>query len=676
MPVKRAAVAALLVACAHAQKTAPRQQAPDVEAVREAERDSFEPQPYVSARAYQHYLDALLAKNDDDYATAASELREALLYDPESPHLHTVLAEVLLKQGRIAEAEEDLRAALALDPQHAPARLLLARVAEARDKPVEAERHLRAAIEARPEDPDAYRELVRLELSLGNLDAAAETARKLAEQTVHAQRAAAAAQHPERADDSRGSALVVAGRLREQAAGAWVDLARAFIQRNDAAAARNAFAQARAAQPSDAEALSAEASFLESQRNYSDARELYLRLLAQRPEAPEVLAALARLALEEGDLATVNAHARKLLGLAAELEPWDGTSTESEDDRRDVSGALLRVAVPLLGARRSAEAQDALDGALRLYPDHPELSFYRAMALVQRGHPREGALAFEAVEKKLVARKLEPPSPAFLGIEPQALAIDARVQAALARGRAGETQEALQRLRALFAEHPLEEGVALALLDEFDRKGSPAEAEQLLAQAVRAHPGSEVLLYALGNAQDREGFQDKALATMRKVLALQPSHSGALNYIGYTLTEAGDSAGLREAETLLARAVELRPDDGAIADSYGFCLLKLGRREQALAELRRADRLAPDDPVILSHLGDALLAAGMKSDAQAAFRRALSRLLPPARHAAPKSELAAEQGEPLIDPPDRVPEPGDAKVRAELERKLKALSAP
>ena len=51
----------------------------------------------MSPRAYRHYLDALLARGADDYPTAAQELREALLYDPESPHLHTVLAEVLLK---------------------------------------------------------------------------------------------------------------------------------------------------------------------------------------------------------------------------------------------------------------------------------------------------------------------------------------------------------------------------------------------------------------------------------------------------------------------------------------------------------------------------------------------------------------------------------------------------
>src|SRR5207248_2877008 len=134
----------------------------------------------------------------------------------------------------------------------------------------------------------------------------------------------------------------VAARLREQAALAWVDIARAYAQRHDDAGAERAFAQARAATPSDPEALSAQAAFYEARRRFAEARELQLRLLAQRPEAPEVLAALARLALEEGDLDTVGAHARKLLGLAADLDPWDGTTSEREEERRDVAGALLR----------------------------------------------------------------------------------------------------------------------------------------------------------------------------------------------------------------------------------------------------------------------------------------------------------------------------------------------
>jgi len=655
--VKRAALALLLAACAHARTSSSAAWAPasDADAMKEA-AESFEPHRYVSPRAYRHYLDALLARGAEDYPAATAELREALLYDPESPHLHTVLAEVLLKQGRVGDAEEELRVAIALDAAHAPARLLLARIAEARERPAEARNHLRAAIEAAPDEPDAYRELVRVELALGDQAAGEEAATRLSEAMREAQRHA-----------DEGDALVKAQRLREQAAAAWVDVARAHAQRHEDPAAERAFAQARAAEPSDPEVLSAQSAFFEARRRFGEARELQLRLLAQRPEAPEVLAALARLALDEGDLETVNAHARKLLLLAADLDPWDGRSTDHEEERRDVAGALLRVAVPLLGARRSADAQAAVEGALRLYPEQPELAFYRAMALVQRGHARDGALAFEQIERRLSAKGGQPPAPALLGVDPDALALDARVQAAVARGKAGEGAEACRRLRALFAEHPLDESVPLALLEAYDRAGRAAEAEPLLAAAVRAHPASETLLYALGNAQDRVGLKQKALSTMRKVLALQPQHTGALNYIGYTLVEQG--ADLREALGLLARAVELRPDDGAIADSYGFCLLRLGRAGEALVELRRADKLAPGDPVILSHLGDALLAAGKREEALDAFQRALARLGAPVG----KSPRKAEPQASLADPPDRLPEPGDAKVRAELLKKWKEL---
>ena len=121
---------------------------------------------------------------------------------------------------------------------------------------------------------------------------------------------------------------------------------------------------------------------------------------------------------------------------------------------------------------------------------------------------------------------VELPSPVFLGMEPAAFVLDARVQAALARGRAGETQESMRRLRLLFAEHPAEEEVALALLESFDRAGKVAEAEQILAAAVHTHPETQSILYALANAEDRAGMQSKALTTMRKVLSGQPQHAG------------------------------------------------------------------------------------------------------------------------------------------------------
>jgi Flp pilus assembly protein TadD len=648
MPLKRLLLAIAAVACAHAPGS-PQMEERGFEGAEEPARE-------VSARAYHHYLDALLARQSDDLQTAAEQLREALRNDPESPHLHTVLAEVLLKQGRVEEAEYEIEAALRLDPLHAPARLLRARLAASRGQLEQARADLQAAIVAQPDDPDGYRDLVRLFLAIGDVDAAEGPAQRLADRlrTLQAR--------PEEDSD----AMVAADRLRESATQTWVELGRWCAQHDRDDAAQRAFASARAISPSDLEALAAEGAWLESKRRFAEARERYLRMLAQRPDGPEILAALARLALNDGDLDAVTAHAQKLMSMAANTAPWDGKPGAGDDDRRDLASALLRVAVPMMGAHRSGEAQTALEAALRLYPDHPELSFYRALAMAQRGKPREAAAAFEALEKRLLSGTDAQPVPAFIGMEARVLALDARVHAAVARARGGEGQEAMRRMRAVFAQKPADEGVALALLEVFDRAGKIAEAERLLSQAALAHPGTDGILYALASAQDRAGATQKALSTMRDVLALQPQHAGALNYIGYTLVERGEPGELREAEMLLSRAVDLRPDDGALADSYGYCLLKLGRAQEAVPELRRADRLAPEDPVILAHLGEALLAAGKKDEAAATFRHALSTL-----SSRDRRTTAARRN--AIDPPDRL-DREEAKVRTQIEEKLRSLA--
>jgi len=117
--------------------------------------------------------------------------------------------------------------------------------------------------------------------------------------------------------------------------------------------------------------------------------------------------------------------------------------------------------------------------------------------------------------------------------------------------------------------------------------------------------------------------------------------------------------------------VELRPASGAVGDSLGFCLLKEGRVDVALEELRRADRLSPGDPVILGHLGDALLASGRRDEAADAYRRAMARLSRAPRKGRAGRPQGAAGGEDA-----RAPEPGDEKVRAELLEKLRSLTAP
>ena len=707
---------ALPLACAHVAASAPSTTPapkPDPAAVQEAlETDacrpgepsracpanSFTPQPYVSARAYAHLLAALLAAQSEDYPASASELREALLYDPESPYLHTALADAQIHLGRVGDAEEELKAALRFEPQYGPAHVLAGRIEGARGHVAEARSHLRVAIEAEPESPDAYRELVHLETSVPDAQAASaaavaleQVARAVNTRSQAAERAEQfAEEHPGSVEpDPEGSLLASAARLRDEAGRAWSEVARSFADKRDDSDAELAFARAEAIDPAGLEQIAARASFLETRRRFPEAREEELKLLARRPEAPEVLASLSRLALEAGDAESAEAHLRKLIDLAAEVDappaagpaghdgggasPDAGAASselaERTDERREMAGSLLRAGLPLLGARRPAAASPAFDAALRLMPEQPELLFYRALALGGRGRAKEAATLLAQVAAMVDAH----PGPTLLGAEPAALALDARVQSALALGRAGEQETSLRELRALFAANPLDEGAALGLLEGYDRAGHAADSVPLFAAALESHPGDPSLLFTLGSAQDRAGQQDAAVETMRRLLARAPDHAGALNYVGYSLVEKGGAAALADAHRMLERAVELRPDDGAIADSYGLCLLKLGHAREALVELRRADALTPGDPVVLGHLGDALLAEGDRAAAASAFRRALERLKAPPAHAPSRGRASARADEALEE---RAPEPNDARVKAELLEKLRALTAP
>src|SRR5437762_3238390 len=84
---------------------------------------------------------------------------------------------------------------------------LPARTAESRDRPVDARNHLRASIEAEKDDPDAYRELIRLELSLGDTATAESVAQQLSQTTRDAQTRAERQQHDQEADETRGSVV-------------------------------------------------------------------------------------------------------------------------------------------------------------------------------------------------------------------------------------------------------------------------------------------------------------------------------------------------------------------------------------------------------------------------------------------------------------------------------------
>jgi tetratricopeptide (TPR) repeat protein len=120
---------------------------------------------------------------------------------------------------------------------------------------------------------------------------------------------------------------------------------------------------------------------------------------------------------------------------------------------------------------------------------------------------------------------------------------------------------------------------------------------------------------------DKLGERQGSVNQMEKVIALDPKDATALNYLGYTLAEMGIR--LEEAEELIKRALELKPEDGYITDSLGWVYFKMGRHNDALEWIQKALERLPEDPQITEHLGDTYMALGRWREAQEAYERAL-----------------------------------------------------
>lgn len=147
------------------------------------------------------------------------------------------------------------------------------------------------------------------------------------------------------------------------------------------------------------------------------------------------------------------------------------------------------------------------------------------------------------------------------------------------------------------------------------------EAVGVLKKGIKKIPKEEQLHFNLGILYDKLENRNEGVREMQKVIAINPKNASALNYIGYIYAERGEK--LDEAESLIRKALELKPNDGYIIDSLGWVYFQKGDLEKALEYLEKAYKASPKEPTILEHLGDIFLKQGKKERALEFFKRAL-----------------------------------------------------
>jgi tetratricopeptide (TPR) repeat protein len=202
----------------------------------------------------------------------------------------------------------------------------------------------------------------------------------------------------------------------------------------------------------------------------------------------------------------------------------------------------------------------------------------------------------------------------------------APLRAADAMANAGDIDGAAIAMRDVMAIAPKEFEPAISLGHLLRSANQFEEAAEAYDEAIKRKgglgPSDGWLRYARAIALERSGRWEEAEKEFLAALETLGNEPLILNYLGYSWIDRGEN--LDRARDMVARAVELRPENGFITDSLGWAEYRAGDFEAAVSTLERAIALQPVDPVINEHLGDAYWQVGRYREARFQWRRALA----------------------------------------------------
>ncbi len=188
----------------------------------------------------------------------------------------------------------------------------------------------------------------------------------------------------------------------------------------------------------------------------------------------------------------------------------------------------------------------------------------------------------------------------------------------------GNADHALKDVQAMLKGTPEDRAVYITLAQMNTRLKRYADAEQALDKAEQLstkQDDKEYIWFLRGSTFERQKRYTDAEQQFKKVIASDPQHAMALNYLGYML--ADQNTKLDEALGYIKRALDLDPTNGAYLDSIGWAYFRLGKYEVAEENLVKASQKINTDPTVHDHLGDLYQKTGRLKLAATHWERAL-----------------------------------------------------
>ena len=589
------------------------------------------------ARAYYHFGLAQFLRLEGEHERAIEELNRALEYDPESSSLHFSLAQSLADTGLLDESINECKKAIKLDSLNPDPHFLLGLIYRSR-LPRESEglepaiEELARAVELEPRHVEALSALAQLYFVAQRWEDAARTYQDLRtlRPDIHSvdlfqARALANLDRTEEAINVlQGSSEDPALQLRrlellaelygraarfddaihtyEQVVeltpegqhrwGLQFALGRLLIHQYRFAEAEKVLGKVVEGGSTDPQALVELGKAQEGSRHYPAAVESFRRVLKQEPNNEEANYYMASSLRNLGRRTEAIERLHHLLSLSDPASASPSPATRSSRTRlRQFLGVLYQE------TRQHEMAIELFRDLCKDQPDdvHAKLGLVYAL--------KEGGRLDEArkLSSELVAKK-----PADLDIlitHARILSSDGELDAA-----AQLLKEELRRKQESSPGGEEVEECYLSVSQLYSEHRHYDMARQVLEEGLAQKPGSQALIFNLGSVFERLNQIATAEEQFKKVLAENPEHSAALNYLGYMLADR--ELRLEEALGYIERALAQDPHNGAYLDSLGWVYFKLNKFELAEENLKQAVQINDRDPTILEHLGDLYLRLG------------------------------------------------------------------
>ena len=549
---------------------------------------------YPDQLPFREALVQFHARNDDVDAAIAGLRDLAALRDDKLEGFRALTGYIYAARGAEA-ARAELAAALSTaGPELRAGLALLQSEVELRDgKPAEARRLLEEVVAEFPENAnDARVRLAGLALNEGNR----EEARRLAEtvldgdgDNVAALGIRASVLIAEHKGDEALLDIRRALNLDPQNAQLMLLEANAHERNGNMDLMRERLASAARTSDYAPEISLRYAGLLRQQNQLSAAEAVMTEAVQRNPANPALLAGLAELRLQLGDLAGAETIASRL----REVEGGTGVAEQV-------------LAASLAQQGRLVESTAALERALADPAGNES-----ALASLVASYVRQGQVErAEALLDDLIAANPE-----------NRRAIILRAEVHLLRG---ETDRVPVLLQSLIDQAPDQQDGYLLLSRFHLQQGDPAQAEVVMRAGVDAAPASQPLRLLLAERLELRGAIDDAIVQYEELYRLNPDSVVVVNNLASLLAEYRET----DPEAIaFASRVARRLSNTTVPhflDTAGWVAFLNGNTEEALEKLQLAATGLPNNPLVRYHLGRVYSAVGNVELARAELEASLA----------------------------------------------------